>query len=202
MSLVTLEEAQSRVGDAITQDQIDEAEEQMAALIGPLTGSRTETFDLSNARHPRWQIDGLWISRRADAVIVANRLIGGSAETLTAGTDYEFIGGLLIQKMARGTSWLDYIDATYTPNDEETVRSVLYDALTYQQTPTGLQSIRIGAYSETYFPGGSSSDDPVIAGLLRRVLPAAGMGLTSPFRYSGTRRDRTVLSGYLTGSGS
>jgi hypothetical protein len=191
MSLVTLEEAQSRVGDAITQDQIDEAEEELAAIIGPLVGSRTETYDLSNARHPRWQIDGLWLSRRTDAVILTTTT-GEDTTSLTAGTDYELINGLLIQYLMYGTAWGSTMAATYTPTDEETVRSAIYDLLTYHQTPTGIQSIRIGAYSETYFPG---SSDPVVAGILRRVLPAAGMGLTSPFRYSGTRRDRTVITG-------
>jgi hypothetical protein len=191
MSLVTLEEAQSRVGDAITQDQIDEAEEELEAIIGPLVGSRTETYDLSNARHPRWQIDGLWLSRRTDAVILTTTT-GEDTTSLTAGTDYELINGLLIQYLMYGTAWGSTMAATYTPTDEETVRSAIYDLLTYHQTPTGIQSIRIGAYSETYFP---DSSDPVVAGILRRVLPAAGMGLTSPFRYSGTRRDRTVITG-------
>lgn len=200
MSLVTLEEAQARAGDAITQDQIDEVEEELTHLIGPLTGERTETFDLSNARHPRWMIDGLWLSRRTSAVILTNRSVGESATTLTAGTDYELVNGVLIQYLTNGDSWLDIMAATYSPDDEETVRSVIYDLLTYRQTPAGTQSIRIGMYSETYFPEGNSttSADPVIGALLRRVLPAAGMGLTSPFRYSGSRRDRTVITG--TGS--
>jgi hypothetical protein len=120
--------------------------------------------------------------------------------SLTAGTDYRLINNLLIERIKTGEAWLDVASATYTPNDEEAVRSVIYDLLTYRQTPAGTQSIRIGMYSETYFPEGNSttSADPVLGALLRRVLPAAGMGLTSPFRYSGTRRDRTLITG--TGS--
>jgi hypothetical protein len=193
MSLVDLEDAQSRVGDGITQDQIDEVEEFWTSQFGPLVGSRTETFYLGEARRPRWQIDGLWISRRASNVIVYN-----DEDLLTAGTDYRFLGGLLIEKFPNGASWLDTIHVTYSPNDEELVRSVIYDTLTYQQTPTGIQSIRIGAYSETFFPagsGGSTAIDPVLDSLRRRVLPAAGMGLTSPFRYSAGRRDRTLITG-------
>src|SRR5688500_7133485 len=98
MSLITLEEAQARGGDAITQDHIDEAEEELASLIGPLVGSRTETFNLSEAAYPRWQIDGLWLSRHTDAVILYHRITGESNELLVAGTDYDLINGLLIQR--------------------------------------------------------------------------------------------------------
>lgn len=195
MSLVDLEDAQSRAGDAVTQDMIDEVEDELTGLIGPLTGSRSETFQLSEARHPRWMIDGLFLSRYANAVVLTN---GDDDDLLTAGSDYRFINHVLIERITNGASWLDHMTATYTPNDEELVRSVIYDWLTYRQTPTGLQSIRIGAYSETFFPagsGGAVASDPVVNGMLRRVLPAAGMGLTSPFRYSHTRRDRTVIVG-------
>lgn len=197
MSLVDLEDAQARSGDSITQDQVDEVEEGLAALIGPLVGSRTETFYLSEARHPRWQIDGLFLSRKANSVILTN---GADAELLTAGTDYRFLNNVLIERIPAGEAWLDVMNATYEPNDEETVRSVIYDLLTYRQTPAGIQSIRIGAYSETYFPEGNntSSADPVLGSMMRRVLPAAGMGLTSPFRYAADKRDRTLIVG--TGS--
>ena len=201
MSLVDLEDAQERVGDSITQDQIDEAEDELTALIGPLTGERTETFYLTDARHPRWLIDGLWLSRRTNAVILTNRTIEGSPTTLTAGTDYRLVNGLLIEHITLGASWYDILAATYSPNDEELVRSVIYDLLTYRQTPAGTQSIRIGAYSETYFPEGNStnSSDPVLGALLRRVLPNAGLGVYGgPFRYSMARRDRSVITG--TGS--
>jgi hypothetical protein len=199
MSLVDLEDAQARAGE-ITQDQVDEVEEWLASLIGPLVGSRTETFYLSEARNPRWMIDGLFLSRKTDAVILTTNSIGEDAVSLTAGTDYRLINNLLIERIKTGEAWLDVASATYTPNDEEAVRSVIYDLLTYRQTPAGTQSIRIGMYSETYFPEGNSttSADPVLGALLRRILPAAGMGLTSPFRYSGTRRDRTLITG--TGS--
>ena len=194
MSLVTLEEAQARAGDAVTQDEIDEVEDELSALIGPLTGERTETYYLSDARQPRWMIDGVWLSRRTDAAIVTTNSTGQSAVTLTAGTDYRLINGLLIEHITTGTSWRDVLSATYSPNDEEMVRSVIYDMLTYRQTPTGLQSVRIGAYSETFFPG-ANENDPVMGALLRRVLPNAGLGVYGgPFRYSHARRDRSVIT--------
>jgi hypothetical protein len=83
--------------------------------------------------------------------------------------------------------------ATYTPNDEEIVRSVIFDTLSYRQTPAGLQSVRIGAYSETFFPQ-ATQNDPVLGALARRVLPAAGLGMTTPIRYADHRRDRTLIT--------
>jgi hypothetical protein len=195
MSLVSLSDAQDRVGDAITQDMIDEVEDALASLIGPLIGSRSETYFLSEARHPRWRIDGLYLSRRANAVILTN---GDDDTLLVAGTDYRFLNNILIERIPAGAVWLTHLTATYEPNDEEVLRSVIFDWLTYRQTPVGLQSIRIGAYSETFFPsgtGGTTAADPVIDSLLRRILPAAGIGLTSPFRYSSGRRDRTLIVG-------
>ena len=41
MSLVSLANAQARVGDSVTQEMIDGVEEWLAAEIGPLTGDRT-----------------------------------------------------------------------------------------------------------------------------------------------------------------
>lgn len=196
MSLVSLEEAQSRAGDSITQAQIDEVEEHWTAVFGPLTGERTETFYLSEARQPRWLIDGLWLSRRTAAVIVTSNSIGEDASTLTAGTDYRLVNGLLIEQIPNSTGWLDTMAASYSPTDEELVRSVIFDTLSYRQTPAGLQSVRIGAYSETFFPGASEagSGDPVMNSLMRRVLPNAGLGVYGgPFRYAMARRDRSVV---------
>lgn len=198
MSLVSLADAQSRSGDSITQDMIDEAEEQLAHLIGPLVGERTETFFCGEVMTYD-RIDGLYLSRYTDAVILTH-----DGDLLTEGTDYRLLSAHLIDRIpATATTWSMTMAATYSPNDEETVRSVIYDWLTYAQTPAGIQSIRIGMYSETYFPAASNrsvvaTSDPVINGFLRRVLPAAGLGLTSPFRYAGTARARTLIT--TTGS--
>lgn len=198
MSLVSLEEAQSRAGDQITQDHINEVEEELASLIGPLVGSRTETFALYERTRPFSTVDGLYLSRRTNNVTVTNAALGESAASLTVGTDFRLLDNFLVERIPAGATWLSILAATYDPNDEETVRSIIFDWLVYRQTPVGLQSIRIGAYSETYFPEGSGSTkstDPVVQGFLRRVLPLAGMGLTSPFRYSAHRRDRSLITG-------
>ena len=197
MSLVSLSDAQSRVGDAVTQDQIDEVEEQLARLIGPLIGERTETFFVSERRY-RGVVDGLYLSRYTDAVTLSH-----AGTQLTSGTDYRLLGHSLIERIPdSSTSWIQDMAAVYEPNDEEQVRSVIFDWLTYRQTPAGIQSIRIGAYSETYFPATSSDEgtrhisDPVVAGFLRRILPSAGLGaFKSPYRYRAYSRDRTQIVG-------
>lgn len=189
MSLVLLAEAQSRVGAAVTQDMIDEAEEWLAARIGPLAGVRTETFYYSQRRHKPSVADGLWLKRPTSAVLLTS-----DDDDLAADTDFRLIDGLLIERIPDGEAWGDTLVATYEPNDEETVRSVIFDLLGYQQTPQGIQSIRIGQYSETYFPGGDR--DPVLVSFLRRVLPSSGLGeFGDPFRYATTRRDRTLVTG-------
>lgn len=196
MSLVTLAEATARVGDAITQDMIDEVEEAWAAVLGPLVGERTETFFLHQRRYRFMAVDGVYLSRTTDAVILTTSTVGGSPTALTAGTDYRLLDHNLIERIDTGAAWMDELAATYSPNDEEIVRSIIYDTLSYRQTPQGLQSIRIGVYSETFFD--STRTDPVLGSLARRVLPAAGLGMTSPFRYLAHRRDRTLVVG--TGS--
>lgn len=196
MSLVSLSDANNRVGESVTQDNIDEVEEELAQLIGPLVGERTETFFLSQRRN--WRIvDGLYLRRYANSAVIVH-----NEDTLTSGTDYRLIDHHLVERNPDSeTSWTEDMTATYTPNDEERVRSVIFDWLTYRQTPTGTQSIRIGAYSETYFPAGEQeASDPVVAGFLRRILPSAGLGAyAEPFRYHSVRRDRTLITG---GSGS
>jgi hypothetical protein len=202
MSLVSLSDANARVGDAVTQDNIDEVEEQLASLIGPLIGERTETFLLSEYTGFR-SIDGLYLSRYADSVSLTH-----DGDTLTSGTDFRFLNHHVIERVTGSTtSWTADLVATYTPNDEERIRGVIFDWLTYRQTPVGVQSIRIGAYSETYYPTSGSRKsnelatvaDPVLSEFLRRILPDAGLGLTSPFRFRGTRRNRTLITG---GAGS
>lgn len=199
MSLLDLEDTQSRVGSSITQDQIDEAEDWLARQpnMGPLIGERTESFFLSEVR-PLWyhamrDIDGIWLSRRTDSVILTSTT-NDDDTLLVRDTDYRLYNGLFIERIPNSETWGDTLTATYTPNDEEIVRSALYDVLSYAQTPSGIQSIRIGQYSETYFPGGSESSQ-VLGPIVSRVLPAVGLGsFGGPFRYSGYRRDRSLIT--------
>lgn len=188
MSLVQLPDAQSRAGESVTQEMIDGLEAELEAEIGPLVGERTETFFLEGRlRHPT-QIDGVYLSRRTSAITSAN--VDGTP--LVAGTDYRFMGGYVID-LIDSAWWGDELSFVYTPSDEELVKEAVYDLLTYRSLPSNLQSVRIGQYSETYFPGGRGSD-PVWSSQLSRILPAAGLGLTSPFRIATASADRTLIT--------
>ena len=186
MSLVDLADAQARAGDSVTQDMIDGVEAWLATQIGPLTGERTETFFLSERRNLDI-VDGLWLSRRTDSVELTN-----DGDDLVVDTDYRLINGLLVQQISTGAAWLNTIVATYTPNDEEVVSEGIISLLTYSTLPTNIQSVRIGAYSET-FATGSQLKAPV-ASVISRIKPAALLGrYASPFRYRRHREDRTLV---------
>lgn len=185
-SLVSLADAQARAGESVTQEMIDGVESWLVGEIGPLIGERTETFYLSERRNLAI-VDGLWLSRRTDAVALIN---DGTA--LTLDTDYRLINGLLVQHVSTGASWLQTIVATYTPNDEDVVVEAIYDLLTFRGLPSNLQSVRIGAYSETFATGGAVN--PVVTSILGRVKPSVRLGrYASPFRYRAHREDRTLI---------
>jgi len=191
VSLVSLATAQARVGDSVTQDMIDGVELWLAGEIGPLTGERTETFFLSERRDLR-EVDGLWLSRRADSVELTN-----DGDALVDGTDYRLINELLVQRIADGAVWGDTIVSTYTPNDEAQVTEGIIGLLTFASLPQNLQSVRIGAYSETYGTGGSMRT-PTVA-IVANFLPNVRLGrYASPFRYRAYREDRTLIE--ATGS--
>jgi len=184
MSLVLLADAQVRAGAAVTQGMIDGVELWLAGEIGPLIGARTETFYLSERRNLA-TVDGLWLSRRTAAVTLTN-----DGPPLVLDTDYRLVNGLLVVHVSTGAAWGDTIAAAYTPTDQGLVVEAIYDLLTVRSLSTNLQSVRIGAYSETYGTGGSLN--PVVSGILGRVKPAVRLGrYASPFRFRAYREDRT-----------
>jgi hypothetical protein len=186
VSLVSLAAAQARAGESVTQEMIDGVESWLVTQIGPLTGELTETFYLSERRNLT-TIDGLWLSRRTDVVELTN-----DGDALVVDTDYRLINGLLVSHVSTGAAWGDTIVATYTPTDTDMVIEAIYDLLTVRSLPTNLQSVRIGAYSETYGTGGSLN--PVVTGILGRVKPSIRLGrYASPFRYRAHREDRTLI---------
>ena len=187
MSLVTLSDAQDRAGAAVTQDMIDEEEDWLASMIGPLTGERTETFFLPTRL--RGLIDGVYLSRRTDAL----DSFTSAGDSTVESTDWRLLDGYVVEKVGTSTiAWLDPLVATYTPNDESIVKGVIYDLLTYRQQPTNLQSIRIGQYSETFATGAMRSS--VRAALVGKVLTSAGLGVYGgPFRLRHTALDRSLV---------
>jgi len=193
MSLVVLADAQDRAGAAVTQEMIDEEEAWLVTQIGPLTGERTETFFLP-ARLVGW-VDALYLSRRTDAVDGFT----SDGDTLVDGTDFRLIADYIVEAVPDSTAaWDDPLIVTYTPNDESLVKSVIYDLLTYRSLPTNLQSVRIGAYSETYATGGGGTS-VVKTSLVRKVKPGGGLGAyDNPFRIRRHAIDRTLIE--ATGS--
>jgi hypothetical protein len=191
MSLVVLADAQDRAGESVTQDMIDEEEAWLTVQVGPLTGERTETFYLPSRL--AGTVDALYLSRRTDAVDAFTS--DGSALT-----DYRLVSGYIVeQHFDADESWDDPLVVTYTPNDEDLVKGVIYDLLTYRSLPTNLQSIRIGAYSETFATGLSGGAGAVRRALVGKILTSAGLGAYGlPFRVSRTRIDRSVVE--ATGS--
>lgn len=186
MSLVVLADAQTRAGSSVTQDMIDEEEAWLEHEIGPLTGELVESFFLSEKRL-MGTVDGLYLSRRTDAVDFAS-----DGTSLVLDTDYRLIAGYIVERIPAGAAWGSLLTVTYTPTDEVMVKGVIYDLLRLRQVDTGLQSVRIGEYSESYFSG--RGGNPAYQAMLRRVLPSAGLGAYgSPFRLASTARDRTLL---------
>lgn len=186
MSLVVLADAQDRAGESVTQDMIDEEEAWLAVQVGPLTGERTETYYLPSRL--AGTVDALYLSRRTDAVDAFTS--DGSALT-----DYRLVSGYIVERnFDADESWDDPLVVTYTPNDEDVVKGVIYDLLTFRSLPTNLQSIRIGAYSETFATGSSGGAGAVRRSLLGKILTSAGLGAYGlPFRVSRTRIDRSVV---------
>ena len=192
MSLVLLADAQARAGASVTQAMIDEEEAWLESRIGPLSGELSETFYLPANLHGI--VDAVYLSRRTDLVTSFT-----SDGTPLVATDYRILSGYVVEKAPDSTAaWSDPLIVTYTPNDLVVVKGVIYDLLTYRSLPGNLQSVRIGAYSETYATG-SGGTSPVKIALLGKVLTSAGLGAYAhPFRIKTYRRDRTLLE--ATGS--
>ena len=186
MSLVTLADAQDRAGESVTQAMIDEEEAWLAQQVGPLIGPRTETFFLPARLDGT--VDALYLSRRTDAV-------DGFTSDGDTMADYRLVSGYIVERTYDADdSWEDPLIVTYEPNDEEIVKGVIYDLLTYRTLPTNLQSVRIGAYSETYATGQGSGMGPVKRSLLGKILTSAGLGAYGlPFRISRHAIDRSVV---------
>lgn len=188
MSLVSLSEAQARVGASVTQDMIDEAEEELVQRIGPLTGERTQTFFLSQRRDKRI-VDGLFLARYTSSVAVTH-----DGDALVSGTDFRLIDSHLVEKIpTSATAWSQTMVATYEPADEERVRRAVFELLEYASLDLGVQSVRIGDFSTSYFPRGVQTAAE-LRQILSRVVPDGGLGAyAEPFRYFGVRRDRTLI---------
>ena len=147
--MITIEEARDRgielPSDAdVAQDIIDEQEAWLARRIGPLDGSRTETFYVGISRvHGK-----LGLRRYTDSVSLSD---GGS--TVNTGHYRLVDNGSAVVRRHESPSryWTGpYVEATYTPNDAAEVRKVLFTLLAYAVDPSAdspFNAEQIGAYS-------------------------------------------------------
>lgn len=119
MSTLTVEEFETLVGtgldETILQDAIDREEAELAHLIGPLTGERTELL------YPGAGWDGpVYLSRFTDAI---DEVLDGS-DTITT---YRLVrnGGAIERS---DTRWYDgAVSVTYEPNDLLRVKRALIE---------------------------------------------------------------------------
>ena len=152
--MITLSEARARgiplpADDDVAQDIIDEQEAWLARRIGPLEGSRTETFRVGLG-----ETSGkLGLSRPTDAVTVVDggtTLAGGRTRLTDSGT------ALVLDDVVLSAWWSGpYVAVTYEPSDELEVRKALFDLVGLVAAPIEKHtSEQIGAYS--YSGGGAA----------------------------------------------
>ncbi|MEO6604553.1 MAG: hypothetical protein ABIN55_02945 [Aeromicrobium sp.] len=157
--------------DDAAQGVIDEMEAWLITLIGPLDGSRTETFLAPPATA------SLRLRRPTDAVAVA-----GPDGAITT---FDLINGRLVVRATGADYWVGPITVTYTPTDDILVRGVLFGLLEVG-SEGGYESETIGSYSYSH-----PRSDAVSArwALVRRLLPRGSVdsillrsGFRSPFQ--------------------
>lgn len=194
--MITLGEARARnvslpADDVVAQDIIDEQEAWLAARIGPLEGSRTETFFVG--------IPGtygkLGLRRRTDTVVVTDN--GG---TIAADRFRIIDNGSSIELKVTAAIypwWIGpYVTATYTPNDEDQVRSALFALCALAVEPVGsLISEAMGSYSYTRASAGSPAQArAIIVSSLKPRRDSLGiLALQRPFTYPDALINRREL---------
>lgn len=171
--MITIAEARARgialpSDDAVAQNIIDETEAWLARRIGPLDGERTETFYVGvSAAHGK-----LSLRRYTDSVDVTD---GGSA---VAAGHYRLVdnGSAIHLKYAAPSQWWTgpYVEVTYTPNDEDEVRRVLFMLLAMavdEHADGPYQSETIGDYSYTKGSASSLAGSGTRGALADSILP-------------------------------
>lgn len=166
-TVINLDDARARgidlpVDDGVAQDILDEQEAWLIREIGALTGSRTERFYVGYDASGK-----IGLTRYTDSVTLTD---GG----VSVDTDYFRLidRGAAVYRTTTAPSrfWTGpYIDATYTPNDEDVVRSSLYDLVALAAEPASrYNSERIGDYS---YSRNRDSTAAQRAAIVARILP-------------------------------
>ena len=154
----------SPLSDVDLQKVIDREESWLARQIGPLTGSRTETYYLRDI-----DTDDPLALRRPTSSVTVKDGVGTTHE--------ETVGATHIRLLANGTaveradsSWLGpKVTAVYTPNDGNEVKRVLIDLLRLTLTDTGYDSETIQDYT---YRRGSGALAMTRRALARSLVPS------------------------------
>jgi hypothetical protein len=136
------------LADAVIQDVIDREEDGLVALIGPLTGTRTETFLLT--QDMRWEritlrrpTDGPTEVRDNAVVTTDFRLLSDQRTLLRLADDPVWAHGY----------WSGPLEVEYEPNDGLQVQRVLVElasiGIASANANSGLSSETTGTYSYT-----------------------------------------------------
>lgn len=184
MSLITVAQARAR-GVALPSDAdaaqavIDEQEAWLARRIGPLVGSRSETFyvGLGETR------GRLGLARYTDSVTLTD---GGAAVAVDQ-YRLEARGSAVARVYSAPSRWWTgpYVVATYTPNDQTEVESVLLSLVALAAQPVGpFESEQMGAYSYRRSSQGGYTVAGQRAALVSSLLPRHSplVTLTGPRR--------------------
>lgn len=167
--MITLSEARARaiqlpLDDGVAQDIIDEQEAWLARRIGPLEGSRTETFHVGlGATQGK-----LGLRRPTLSVSVVD---GGSTLAVDRTRLIDNGSALILADVVITPWWTGpYVAVTYEPSDELEVRKALFDLLALVGTPLEKHtSEQIGAYS--YSGGGAAGLAAARGVIVSSLLP-------------------------------
>ena len=156
--------------DTLAQSILDQVEAEMARILGPLTGSRTETFYTGGANTGK-----LSLGRYTDAVAVVD-----NGATVATGQFRLIDRGSAIARDYNAASWWwtgPYVGVTYEPNDLAEVTAVAYQVLALSYSPEvaagALQAETIGSYSYSKAGGTQSPQGSLAArkSLIKSLLP-------------------------------
>lgn len=160
--LVTLSEVRALVTTTLSDDDLSDViareEAELAAIIGPLSGERTEVFLLT----VNLAAEQVTLRRTTNAVSVTDNGVAVGAADLRILADQRTILRYLTSTppaYARGY-WLGPVEVTYTPNDLQRVKRVLIDLVNLMvigitpasgnaPAPGAIASETFGTYSYT-----------------------------------------------------
>lgn len=147
--------------DDVAQDILDGVEARAARKLGALTGERTEQFYVGLEAYGK-----LALPRYTDAVTVTDNSVAVDSD------HYRLVdNGSAIFRTATAPSrfWNGpYVRVTYTPNDEDELREVLYDLAALRAQPASrFNSERLGDYSYSR----NRTNDGQEAALLASLVP-------------------------------